>query len=796
MRPSRRHASAAAIVIAALLIDPATRCAASEPAMNLHLEVMINGASTRQIAEFHQRADGALAIAPGELYALGLEGGAIAGADGLVNLGQLPGVTYRYDEVAQVIRLEVPDRVRRASIVEARTDTLRGSEEPNRPRQRAWGALVNYSLFAAAGSTNGASSAPGASGTTASATLEARAFGPLGILSQSGIVQPAVAGDDFLRLDTTWSYADPATLVTYRAGDFISGGLPWTRPVRLFGFQMQRSFALRPDLVTMPSPLLRGTAAVPSTVDVYVNNIRALSQNLPAGPFEVQNIPVMSGAGTQRVVVRDSSGRETTTNQAFYASANLLRPGLFDFSAEAGYRRISYGADSNDYNGDPVASGTLRYGLSDRLTLEAHGEGGGDTLNGGFGLATPIGSIGVGSLSLAGSRAQGQTGAQYAAALEFGIGNISLYLRTQRTAGAYADIATVLPRPQDASGAAAALTSLRPAKALDQVALAVPIGRDRSTITLSYTGVEDATTQRFDILGLSYSRRVFGNASFYAMAYRDFGDQRALGVFCGLTLPLGQSISASTGVTGGSSGIGTGVDVIKSQPLEPGTSGWRLSDREGATVDRLATASYRAPAALVQAQVEQSGSSSRAAVQADGAIAIAGGGVFFANRIDDAFAVVDVGAPGVTVSRENHAVGVTNGAGLLLVPNLAPNQANRLTIDTKALPVDAEIPRTRASVTPVDRNGAVIRFGISTQRPAALLTVRGRDGMPLPAGAQGIVRPSGERFAVGYDGQAFVRGLAVANTIVVKLVDGGACSGAFAFAPRKSGRNVVNVTCQ
>jgi outer membrane usher protein len=289
---------------------------------------------------------------------------------------------------------------------------------------------------------------------------------------------------------------------------------------------------------------------------------------------------------------------------------------------------------------------------------------------------------------------------------------------------------------------------------------------------------------------------VFGSASFYAMAYRDFGDQRGLGVFCGLTLPLGQAISASTGVTGGSSGIGTSVDVIKSQPLEPGTSGWRVSDREGATVDRLAAVSYRAPAALLQAQAEQSGGNSRATLQADGAIAIAGGGVFFANRIDDAFAVVDAGAPGVTVSRENHVVGVTNGAGLLLVPNLAPNQANLLAIDTKALPVDAEIPRTRASVTPVDRNGAVIRFGISTRRAAALLTLRGRDGKPLAAGAQGIMQPSGERFIVGYDGQAFVHGLAASNTIAVKLAEGGACSGSFAFAPRKSERNAVGVTCQ
>ncbi|NEV03151.1 hypothetical protein, partial [Bradyrhizobium uaiense] len=44
---------------------------------------------------------------------------------------------------------------------------------------------------------------------------------------------------------------------------------------RLFGgLQAQRDFALRPDLITAPLATIGGSAAVPSTVDVYVNNIK------------------------------------------------------------------------------------------------------------------------------------------------------------------------------------------------------------------------------------------------------------------------------------------------------------------------------------------------------------------------------------------------------------------------------------------------------------------------------------------------------------------------------------------
>src|SRR5262249_39829122 len=130
---------------------------------------------------------------------------------------------------------------------------------------------------------------------TASAALDARIFSPFGVVSQTGIIgvdTPTAAGS--VRLDTTWMLSDPRSLVTYRAGDLISGGLTWTRPVRLAGVQIQRSFSLRPDLITMPLPQFGGTAAVPSTLDVYVNNVRTFSQSIPGGPFEISNIPVFS----------------------------------------------------------------------------------------------------------------------------------------------------------------------------------------------------------------------------------------------------------------------------------------------------------------------------------------------------------------------------------------------------------------------------------------------------------------------------------------------------------------------
>ncbi len=91
----------------------------------------------------------------------------------------------------------------------------------------------------------------------------------------------------------------------------------------------------------------------------------------------------------------------------------------------------------------------------------------------------------------------------------------------------------------------------------------------------------------------------------------------------------------------------------------------------------------------------------------DGAIAVAGGGVFATNRIDDAFAVVDVGAPDVDVQFQNRPVGKTDGQGRILVPGLNSYEPNTVSIDPKNLPVDADVPATKEVVVPADRSGVV-----------------------------------------------------------------------------------------
>src|SRR5262249_24892949 len=157
--------------------------------------------------------------------------------------------------------------------------------------------------------------------------------------------------------------------------------------------------------------------------------------------------------------------------------------------------------------------------------------------------------------------------------------------------------------------------------------------------------------------------------------------------------------------------------------------------------------------------------------EVEGSVATLGGGVFFTNRIDDAFAVVHTGVPGIQVYNENRPVAVTNSSGVALIPSLRSYQPNKIAIDTTNLPVDVDVRERETVAAPADRAGVKIDFTVKTDTRPAIVAFQGADGQALPAGAAGQVE-GGESFAVGYDGRAYIQNLGPTNNATITLASG------------------------
>ena len=181
----------------------------------------------------------------------------------------------------------------------------------------------------------------------------------------------------------------------------------------------------------------------------------------------------------------------------------------------------------------------------------------------------------------------------------------------------------------------------------------------------------------------------------------------------------------------------------------------------------------------------------------EGALVASGGGLFATNRIDDAFAVVDAGAPGVDVLFENRSVGTTGRSGKLLVPGLRSYDTNSLAIDPATLPLDADVPATSSTIRPAHRSGVKVDFAVSANPASAMVALVTPQGEPMPVGLTAVLTGTGEPFLIGYDGMVYALGLAAQNEMMVQNADGSTCRAEFAYVDEPGTISQIDgVVCQ
>ncbi|VBB11052.1 fimbria/pilus outer membrane usher protein [Burkholderia stabilis] len=768
--PRWPRAALAAIVAGGLLAPGWTRAdepaalVMSDSAHDVILEVSVNGENTALLAHFRER-DGHLSASGADLRTIGFATGRLGIADSAtVDLDTIPGLRYRYDAARQSVDLQMPDALRRPYAVDSRA--LPATQAATASR----GIAINYEAYA---QTIG--------DRQFSLYTDVRYFDPNGVFDTTGTAYFYNGHRRYTRFDTSWSRSDPARPSTTQIGDTISGSLPWTRSVRLGGFQWRSNFALRPDLVTFPIPSLSGSAAVPTAVDLYINNVRQYTGNVPSGPFIIHDVPGITGAGQATVITRDALGRTVATSVPLYVDTRMLSAGLSSYSFETGFLRRNYGLESFDYDARPAVSGSMRRGLSDTLTVEGHAEATGGVLNAGVGALMRLGYAGVMNGAVAGSVGR-FSGTQVSVGYQLIEPRFSINAQTIRAFGRYGDLAS-----RDGSPVPSAT---------DQATLALPF-LHRQTLSLSYIGFRLPQGPSARIGTVSYTLSFGDLASLSVSAYRDFAQQGANGAFVSLNIGLGRntSINATVGRQRGQSNYS--VDASR-PPDYDGGWGWGVqTGGTGAVPYRQAQLRYLGRAGEVIAAAQGIDRQTGASLDVSGALVFMDRSLQLSRRIDDGFVLVSTdGVAGIPVLHENRVIGTTDRAGHLLVPDLNAYQNNQVAIDSMKLPADARIARTSMTIVPQAQSGVVAHFGVSRYRAASVI-LRDAAGQPLPAGARVHHAESGADTIVGYDGLTFVDGLKEDNHLVI---DYGTqrCVAEFAFTAPGNGTlpTVGPLTCR
>ena len=590
----------------------------------------------------------------------------------------------------------------------------------------------------------------------------------LGVATSNFAYIESIEKSRLIRLDTTLTIDQLSEMSTIRIGDAISR--PATilgRPLRYGGIQYSTNFQIQPQFIKTPTAFLSAQAALPSTVDIFVNNTLQTRKEIPPGPFSISGVPLISGDGEVRMIITDLAGRQQIISQRFYSSPSLLAKNISEFSFEVGALRRNYSQESNDYS-DIFTSGSYRYGLTNNLTVE-----GGMQIqkNSDAGIQTSatstIENLGLLSAAIGYSNTKFSSGGKLAFGFERNMRDYSIGFNTQIAEKGYRQEGV----DNDFN-----------IKKIDNINFSYRI-KDIGNVGFSLLKQELMSGAKTDIYTSSFStlQKNWGSLFFSAFSSRsDSSNNNGISIFW--IMPFDRDLSGSLSYTKNKSKTTSEQTVLQVQKNITPTNniGYRLQTGVNAPNQIGVSAQNQQLFSRLEAAEFEGNNSLRLGLS--GAVANYENQWFLTRRINESFGLVKLpGMNNVRVYVENQLVAKTNEEGMAFLPRLSPYLPNKVSVEAADLPMSAEIDKLIMRPVPSWRSGITINFPIRLSSSASLNFID-INGKPIPVGAVATINDDQTEYPIGTDGEAFLTGLKEINKVTIKWGEQ-ACSVNIPFKP-------------
>ena len=656
-----------------------------------------------------------------------------------LSLSDFPAIRYELDSAELALYITVPTQY----FEETKIGLTGPNPEKIRPEQP--GLYLNYDFSVQR--TNLPNQA------NAAVLSELGYFNPYGMGSCNFFVQGGEnTPTQWVRLETIWTIDQPESISSWYIGDSISGNNIWSGAVRFAGLQRATNFNTQPYLVTFPLPAFSGQAIVPTTLSVFINDALNVTEEIKNGPFTIYDIPVVTGAGSVKVLTNDVLGRQRETVIPYYSSQQFLKPGLVDYSYEVGVIRNDYGIASFDYS-QLMGVGTYSKGIQEDWTAGWHIELLADQQTIGVaseylwydyfvistGLAGSHGTLGEGGLLLLGLQRQTQT---------------------------YSYGFQVIPCTEYFTELG--LVENQPSPSLQMQTWATLSTPQFGTFSASYTvvnnripDIEAYDTQAIQILPnvklltLNYNHSLLKNMYFILGSLIDFNQKQNNIYFLSIVWGFKQDYSLSATSSFQSGDDQQTILLNKNIPWGNGY-GYNLSYSQGDPQQMEGSYTYQNNYGTYSATVAKIGGETNYLGEITGGIVRFGGHTILSRKLYDSFALIEVpGYEDICIYNRNTCVGTTNKSGLLLVPNLLPYQKNSVSIDARDFPLSAAISLFDLEGLPYYRSGILMVFPVK-QVINCSFRLRTIDDHPVPLGAKVTLDNQQEYFYVMNEGSVFV----------------------------------------
>jgi outer membrane usher protein len=581
--------------------------------------------------------------------------------------------------------------------------------------------------------------------TRGTGVTELGVFLPYGVVTNDILYKNIGGNFKPIRLESTWTVDNPETPSRWQFGDATARPSPWGGSVLFGGVKWGTEYDIRPDIVKFPVPSYRGKAALPSNVEVFINESTRLRKEVESGPFLIEDLPVISGEGDIKIVTTDLLGRRQEVIMPYYTSQELLKPGLEDMSVSVGVIRSDFGIASNQYT-EPMASGDYRLGITDDFTYGLHTDILKKSQSGGLTLEYLLLNYAILSSSYAVSRDTR------------GPGRLLSFEFLRQGKFTYGGRGTFTSR--DFSSASTLLTSVAPSFT-GQVSTGYTF-EDFGSLNLSYTlqnrRLEDSTK----FLTLSYTKNITNGLNFRTSTLMNLVDKKQNQITFSLVWTLDSDHVLASSYIHRKNQEDQKVTRFRKR-LPTGTGfGYNILARKDDNNFYEAGLDYQNNYGKYRFIGSRFKANDSYQLEASGGIIHYGGTTIMARHVDQGFALVEVpDMKDVRVYSNNQLVGTTNSDGKLLIPNLRAHQKNKVYLETKDLPLDAQLlDEPELIFVPYFRSGVRARFDVKRSK-SATAQIMMDSGEPVPTGASVKLEDHAQSYPVAYDGEVFLTDLKV-----------------------------------
>lgn len=556
------------------------------------------------------------------------------------------------------------------------------------------------------------------------------------------------------------------------------------------GVQLASDDDMLPDSMRGYAPVVRGIARTNAQVIVKQNGYTIYQTYVSPGAFEITDMYPTGSSGDLDVTVKEADGSEQHQVVPFASLPVLQREGRLKYSVTSGkYRSYDSRVDKEYFT-----QATAIYGLPVGFTLYGGGQFSQHYQSLIFGMGKNLGEMGALSIDTAQAWSQQQeqekTSGQsvrvrYSKNILATGTNVSIAGYRYSTSGYYSLQETLdtwrennQNMPERRRNRAEFLLNQNLGQNAGSVSLNAisedywNSDRQMRSVGVGYSNSWSGMTYS---LNYSYNRNTNDNSN-----YRDNNTTRnkyynSDQIFSfNINIPLNRwlnnswaSYSLNTSKHGDTShSVGLNGSALDDQNLN-----WNIQESEtdhGVGNGGYASLDYQGTYGRVNAAYSYDQNQHRVNYGIDGGIVVHANGITLSQSLGETTALVEApGASGVNISNQT---GVnTDFRGYTIVPYISPYRENTISLNTEALPENADVELSSRTVTPT--RGAIARANFNIRvgnRVLMMLDKPSGEAIPFGAIVTLLNSENANSFIVGDNGQVYMTGMPDSGVLAVK----------------------------